>query len=141
VEATARDLQVVFDGRLIAHTQRGQRVLETNHPPVYYFPPEDVRLDSLEPSRRRSWCEWKGEARYYQVVTPNRVSPDAAWSYPEPRPGFEVIRGYFAFYPGRVEACRVDGALVRPQPGDFYGGWITEDLVGPFKGASGTEWW
>jgi uncharacterized protein (DUF427 family) len=141
VEASERHVQVVFAGLVIADTHRAKRVLETSHPPVYYIPPEDVRVDCLGASARRSWCEWKGEARYYSVVTPDATAPDAAWTYLEPRPRFAAIRGHVAFYPGQMEACYVDGERVLSQPGDFYGGWITADVVGPFKGGPGTMGW
>jgi uncharacterized protein (DUF427 family) len=141
VELVRRHIQVVFDGQVIADTSHARRVLETSHPPVYYIPAEDVRVDFLQPSTRRSWCEWKGEARYYTVRTPNETAFDAAWTYLEPRPAFESIRRHLAFYPSRMEACYVDGERVRSQPGDFYGGWITSDVVGPFKGGPGTATW
>ena len=141
VEQIARHIQVVFDGVVIADTRRSKRVLETSHPPTYYIPPEDVRADCLQSSPRQSWCEWKGEAQYYSIVTSNKTAPDAAWTYLEPRPGFETIRGHIAFYPSRMEACYVDGERVRSQAGDFYGGWITNDVVGPFKGGPGTATW
>ena len=141
VESTPKRIRVEFAGELIADTRRAFRVLETSHPPVYYIPPEDVRAECLEPSPRRSWCEWKGEARYYSVVTPDKIAADAAWKYLEPRPGFEAIRGYVAFYPSRTEACYVDGVRVQSQAGDFYDGWITGDVVGPFKGGPGTAAW
>jgi uncharacterized protein (DUF427 family) len=113
------------------------RVLETASPPTFYIPPDDVERERLVPVRGRSHCEWKGEARYWAL------EPDGepvAWSYPDPYPEFAVIRDWLAFYPGRVE-CRVDGERVRPQPGRFYGGWITDELVGPFKGEPGSEGW
>jgi uncharacterized protein (DUF427 family) len=141
VEPTGKHIQVVFAGLLIAETRRAKRVLETSHPPVYYIPPEDVRVDCLQASARRSWCEWKGEARYYGVVTPNEFAADAAWTYLQPQPRFESIRGHVAFYPSRMESCYVDGERVVSQPGDFYGGWITSDVIGPFKGGPGTTMW
>jgi uncharacterized protein (DUF427 family) len=141
VESTTRHIRVVFDGVVIADTRRAQRVLETSHPPVYYVPPEDIRVDCLQASPRRSFCEWKGEARYYTVATANQTASDAAWTYLAPRPGFEAIRACVAFYPSRMEACYVDGELVVSQAGDFYGGWITGDVVGPFKGEPGTATW
>lgn len=141
VEPTEKQIQIVLDGLVIADTRRAQRVLETSHPPVYYIPPEDVRVDCLQASSRGSWCEWKGQAVYYTIVTPNTKRLDSAWAYADPQPAFKTIRAHVAFYPSRMEACYVDGEQVRAQPGDFYGGWITNDVVGPFKGQRGTEWW
>ena len=141
VEPTGKHVQIVLGGLEIADTRRAQRVLETSHPPVYYIPPEDVRVDCLQSSSRGSWCEWKGQASYYSVVTPSTTCLNSAWSYPDPQPAFKAIRDHVAFYPNRMAACYVDGEQVRAQPGDFYGGWITSDVVGPFKGERGTEWW
>jgi uncharacterized protein (DUF427 family) len=132
---------VVFAGTVVAETRRGHRVLETSQPPAFYFPPDDVRSDLLEPVLRRTFCEWKGEARYHDVVVGDRRSEAAAWSYPTPTPAFEPITGHFAFYPQRVDACFVDDEQVRANEGDFYGGWITSNVVGPFKGGSGTAHW
>ena len=141
VEDSARHIQVVFNGVVVADTRRARRVLETSHPPVYYIPPEDIRMEYLLPSPHRTWCEWKGQAAYYHVQVGDRRAENAAWVYPRPTPGYESISGYVAFYPGRMDACTVDGELVQAQPGDFYGGWITRDIVGPFKGAAGTGGW
>jgi uncharacterized protein (DUF427 family) len=120
---------------------RAVRVLETSHPPVYYIPPEDVRADFLRPSRRHTHCEFKGQASYYDLVLDGQTVRDAAWHYPDPSPGYEAIRGYLAFYPGRVDECYVDHERVEAQAGDFYGGWLTADIVGPFKGGPGTAGW
>ncbi|MDX1579844.1 MAG: DUF427 domain-containing protein [Gemmatimonadota bacterium] len=124
----------------IARTQRAVRVLETASPPAFYLPPEDVRMDLLIERPGRSACEWKGTARYWSVRTGERVLEDIAWSYPDPRPDFASLRDYVSFYPGRV-ACRVGGERVEPQPGGFYGGWVTSEIVGPVKGAPGTGGW
>ena len=141
VEETAKHLRVVFNGVTIAETRRAKRVLETSHPPVYYVPPGDVRMEHLVPASGSSWCEWKGRASYYEVCVDGRVADRAAWTYQEPSEGFEVIRDHIAFYPSAMEACYVDGERVRSQPGGFYGGWITDDIVGPFKGGPGTQRW
>ncbi|HEX2181804.1 MAG TPA: DUF427 domain-containing protein [Rubrobacteraceae bacterium] len=141
LEDSQRRLEVVFGGVTIAHTTRARRVLETSHPPVYYVPPEDTRMECLKPSEGGSFCEWKGRAGYYDVVAGERAEPRAAWYYPDPVPAYRGIRGYVAFYPAKMDACRVDGEKVRAQEGDFYGGWITADIVGPFKGAPGTRGW
>ena len=138
---TDRRIEVVFNGETIADTRRAYRILETSHPPVYYVPPEDVRTEFLVLSPRRTVCEWKGTAAYYTVAVGNRSARDAAWSYPEPTPAFAPIAGYLAFYPSTMDACLVDGVPVRAQPGDFYGGWITPDVVGPFKGDPRTSGW
>jgi uncharacterized protein (DUF427 family) len=139
VEASARQLRVVFADEIIAQTERSLRVLETSHPPVYYIPLGDVHTEVLVPSPRRTWCEYKGEAAHYDVVLGERRAPAAAWHYPQPAAGYEVLFGHVAFYPGRMDACYVDDELVTAQEGDFYGGWITREIVGPFKGAPGTR--
>ncbi|MFN4280619.1 DUF427 domain-containing protein [Thermosynechococcus sp.] len=141
VEPTSKHLRVVFNGVVIADTRRGQRVLETSHPPVYYFPPEDVQLQYLVPSPRQTFCEWKGQGAYYHVKVGDRQAENAAWYYPQPTPAFAAIRNYIAFYAGPMDECTVDSVVVMPQPGGFYGGWITPDIVGPFKGAPGTWGW
>ena len=141
LEASERRIEVVFNGETIADTWRAVRVLETSHPPVYYIPPADVRLDLLAASPGRSFCEWKGAAIYHTIAVEGREAPDAAWSYPDPTTAFRSIAGYLAFYPSRVDACLVDGERVQAQPGDFYGGWITAEIVGPFKGDPGTGGW
>lgn len=141
LEPTSERVEVIFNNQLIAHSQSCYRVLETSHPPVYYIPPADVQLQYLRPSPRTSFCEFKGSARYWTVQVGSQTAVDAAWSYPDPSPAFLPIRGYFAFYPGRMQECRVDGELVQPQPGGFYGGWITRKVVGPFKGEPGSWDW
>ena len=141
LEASRRPVRVEFAGEVIAETTRAYRVLETSHPPVYYIPPEDVRSESLRPSRRHSFCEWKGRASYYDLVVGEREVRDAAWYYPDPTSPFAAIRDYVAFYPSRVDAAFVDGERVQAQAGDFYGGWITAENEGPFKGGPGTAGW
>jgi uncharacterized protein (DUF427 family) len=134
-------VRVVFDGVTVADSRRALRVLETSHPPVYYVPPDDVLRDHLRPSRRATVCEFKGTAHHYDLVSSGRRSPDAVWSYAHPAPGYERLAGHLAFYPGRVDACYLDDELVTAQPGDFYGGWVTSDITGPFKGGPGTGGW
>ena len=135
-----RPVRVVFAGETIAASDRALRVLETSHPPTIYLPPEDV--DHLEPSRsRRTVCEWKGLASYWDVVVGERRSGAAAWSYADPVPAYAALRDHLCFYPSRVDECWLGDELVRSQKGDFYGGWITADLRGPFKGAPGTLGW
>ncbi len=141
VEPVTRHIQVIFNGAVIADTSRAQRVLETSHPPVYYIPPWDIRMDLLSEGRGRSVCEWKGEARYYTLQVGEKRVENAGWYYPNPTAGFTSIKDYVAFYPGPMDECLVDGERVRPQPGDFYGGWITSDVVGPFKGEPGSMGW
>jgi uncharacterized protein (DUF427 family) len=126
---------------VIAETSRAYRVLETSHPPVYYLPPEDVIPGALVATARSSYCEFKGAARYFTVTAGGKRAEDAAWAYPDPSPAFAVIRDHVAFYPGRMDACTVEREVVVPQPGGFYGGWITGDIVGPFKGGPDTVGW
>lgn len=134
-------MRVEFAGLTIADSRRALRVVETASPPTYYLPPDDVLARHLEPSAGSTLCEWKGRARYWNVRVGERVARDAAWSYREPFEGFESIRDHWAFYAGRLDACWVGAWRVVPQPGAFYGGWITPDLAGPFKGEPGSEWW
>lgn len=141
VEPVPERLRAVVDGRTIAETTRGLRVLETAGAPVYYFPPDDVRLAAFEASPHRSVCEWKGDAVYHSYVGPDRTIDNLAWSYEEPLPGYEAIRGYLAFYPALVDEAWVGDERATPQPGRFYGGWVTSKVVGPFKGEPGTQGW
>jgi uncharacterized protein (DUF427 family) len=141
LEDTAKRIQVVFNGVTIADTQGAKRVLETSHPPVYYIPPDDIQMQYLSPSPRTTFCEWKGRGGYYTLIVGDRRVDDVAWYYPDPTPDFASIQNYVAFYPAPMDGCYVDGELVQPQPGNFYGGWITADVVGPFKGAVGTWGW
>ena len=141
LEDSPKHTQVVFNGAVIADTHRAKRVLETSHPPVYYIPPEDIKMEFLTLTQRTTWCEWKGQAAYYTITVGDKQARNAAWSYPRPTPGFEAIKNYIAFYPSRMDACYVDGERVQTQAGDFYGGWITSDIVGPFKGEPGTMGW
>lgn len=140
-EKTSKRLQVIFAGQTVADTRRAWRVLETSHPPVYYLPPEDINMDLLREAGGGSWCEWKGQATYYDVVVGERVAHQAAWTYRRPAAAFIGIKDHQAFYAWAMDACLVDGEEARPQPGRFYGGWITDDVVGPFKGEPGTSGW
>lgn len=126
-------------GRLLCDTRRSLRVLETFHPPVFYLCPEDVDLALLEPAPGSSYCEWKGVARYFDLVAPDGEGGErrlrrALWSYPSPTPAFTPLAGWLACYPALMDGCWVDGERVVPQPGGFYGGWITSAVEGPFKG-------
>jgi uncharacterized protein (DUF427 family) len=140
VESDDRHVRVLSDDIVIADTRRSARVLETSHPPVFYIPPDDVDFDLLQPSRRRTFCEFKGEAIYWDLATGERLVSNAAWSYPRPTPQYDIIAGWLAFYPSLLE-CFVDDEKVGAQQGDFYGGWITSEVEGPFKGAPGTWGW
>ncbi len=141
VEDSGRRVRVVVGGATVVDTRRSKRVLETSSPPVYYVPMSGVDMAYLRPATGTTFCEWKGTAAYFDVVVGERASRRAAWAYPEPSPGYEALRGHVAFYPGRVDACYVDDERVRPQPGQYYGGWVTDEIVGPFKGEPGTEGW
>jgi uncharacterized protein (DUF427 family) len=132
---------VRFGGETIAESRRAIRVLETSHAPVYYLPPDDVRLATLEPIGRQTFCEYKGVASYADVVAGSRRASAACWWYATPTPAFVEIAGWIAFYPSRVDAITVDGETVRPVGGDFYGSWVTSRVAGPFKGGPGTEGW
>lgn len=141
VEPSTEHILVMLNGVTLVDTRRSMRVLETSHPPTYYFPPEDVQLSYFTPSPRSSFCEWKGQASYYTLHLGEKVLLDVAWFYPKPMRGFELIQNYLALYPGRMDECTINGERVTPQPGQFYGGWITSKVVGPFKGEPGTNFW
>ena len=135
-------VRVELGGETLADSTRALRVLETSHPPTIYVPPDDVRLDLLAASAARSsWCEFKGAARYFDAVVGGERSRAVAWAFPDPSRGYEALRDHVAFYPGRVDAAWLGEERVLAQAGDFYGGWITADLVGPFKGPPGTLGW
>ena len=140
VEPSARRVRIVLGGAVIADSVRSHRVLETSHPPVYYLPLEDIAPEALVPSPgRTTFCEWKGSASYFDAIGGDgRRVERAAWTYLTPSPGFESIRDAVAFYPARMDECTLDGEVVQPQDGGFYGGWITSDILGPFKGAAAT---
>ena len=154
LEPTPRHLRVIHAGIVLADTTRAQRILETSHPPVFYIPQADILMQLLRPSARRgSFCEFKGVATYWNIdltgahlpdgtpLPETPVVPAAAWSYPEPSGAYRSLRDHLAFYASKVDACTVDGERVEAQPGDFYGGWITSHVRGPFKGAPGTLGW
>lgn len=136
----AREVMVRAHGVEIARTRNAIRILETASPPTFYLPPEDVNTAHLSRIAGSTFCEWKGAATYFDVVTANERVPGAAWAYFEPFPESAAIRGCYAFYPGKVE-CFVAGERVRAQAGGFYGGWITDEVIGPFKGEPGTGGW
>ena len=141
IEKVPQRIRVEFAGEIIADSTRGQRVLETASPPVYYFPPEDVLSDRLRPESGETFCEWKGAASYSSLHASGRVAERAAWCYHDPDPAYTSLSGHVAFNAARVDACFIGEQRVTPQPGDYYGGWITPGIVGPFKGEPGTEDW
>lgn len=141
VELTTKRLRVVFNGVVIAETTRARRVLETSHPPTYYIPIDDIRMESLAQNHHHTFCEYKGTASYWTLKVGGKSMVQAGWSYEKPNQGYESLKHHIAFYPGRVDACYVDDELVSAQQGDFYGGWITSDISGPFKGGVGTWGW
>lgn len=142
LERAARRVRIVLGGQTIVDTMDAWRVLETYHPPSYYIPAAAFAPGTLLPlPGRGSVCEWKGQAEYCTVQAGGAVAPDAAWGYPSPTPAFAAIAGHVAVYAGRMKACFVGDDRVVPQEGGFYGGWITPDLTGPFKGGPGTLFW
>ena len=140
IVADTRLVQVRLDDLIVAETGAAKRVLETASAPTFYLPPEAVRFDCLRADTGSSFCEWKGQAKYFTVCAGAHCVKHAAWSYPDPLPEFAAIKNYLAFYPDRLE-CYVDGERVAAQAGGFYGGWITAEVVGPFKGEPGTSDW
>ena len=141
LEPTAETVEIVLGGVVVARSSRALRVLETSHPPTYYVPAGDFAAGALRAAAGESWCEWKGRAAYLDVVGGERVAERAAWTYPRPEAPYAQLKDHVAVYPGRMDRCTVDGEEVVPQPGDFYGGWITSRVVGPFKGEPGTRFW
>jgi len=133
-------IEVVLGGVRVVATDDALRVLETSHPPTYYLPEGDFAPGSLRPAAGSSFCEWKGQAAYYDVVG-GRVAQRAGWTYPSPTPPYQALAGHVAVYAAAMDRCTVGGEVVRPQPGGFYGGWVTSRVVGPFKGEPGTRFW
>ena len=140
LEPVPQLIEIRLGGAVVARTGRALRVLETHHAPTYYLPPEAIQA-TLRPTIGSSFCEWKGVARYVDVIAGGTTAKRAAWCYDEPSPSFAPLAGFIAFYAGLMEACRVGDARVIPQPGDFYGGWVTPNLEGIVKGAPGTGHW
>jgi len=140
LDRSGRHVRVTLGRRLIADSVRTLRVLETASPPTVYIPPDDIRTDWLEPAGGVSVCEWKGTARYWSVVIDGRRVERCGWSYPEPRDAFAALAGHVCFYPSLLE-CWSDGERVRPQGGGFYGGWVTDEIAGPWKGGPGSGGW
>jgi len=141
VEPVRERIRIVVDGVEIADSRGAMRVLETAGAPVYYIPPRDIRMDLMRTTTYQTFCEWKGAATYHSLTLPSREIPDIAWSYPDPNPGYEEIRDHLAFYAWKVDEAWVGDELATPQPGHFYGGWVTSRVVGPFKGGPGTAGW
>jgi len=141
LERSAAHVVVVLGGVTIVATRRAVRVLETSHPPAYYLPLADALGGAFRPAAGTSWCEWKGQAHYLDVVGGDRVVPAAAWGYRSPTPAYAALVDHVAVYPGKMDRCTVDGEVVRPQEGGFYGGWVTDAVVGPFKGGPGSAGW
>ncbi|MEO1005489.1 MAG: DUF427 domain-containing protein [Cyanobacteria bacterium J06638_38] len=142
LERSPKRIEVIFNQIKIADSYHAYRVLETSHPPVYYISPQDIQMEYLESVvSGRSFCEWKGLAGYYNLQVKEKKVINAAWYYPQPTAEFMPIKDYIAFYPSKMDSCYVDGELVKAQAGDFYGGWITQDIVGPFKGQAGSWGW
>ena len=141
LEDVSQHVRVVFNDVVIADTNQAKRILETSHPPVYYLPPDDIRMEYLQPNSHRSFCEFKGMAGYYNLEVNGQSVTNAAWFYPSPDAQYAELRDYLAFYPSKMDACYVGDERVQAQEGDFYGGWITSKIVGPFKGGAGTRGW
>lgn len=141
VAQTSKLLKVIFNDVVIAETTNAYRVLETSHPPAYYLPQADIEMKHLSETTRSTFCEFKGAASYWTVTVGDKTVVNAAWGYKNPTEGFEAIANHICFYASKMDACYVDGELVQAQEGDFYGGWITKDIVGPFKGGAGTWGW
>ncbi len=141
LEPTGAVVEIWLGDERIACTTAAFRVLETSHPPSYYLPRDAFGTGTIEPAAGSSTCEWKGRARYLDLAGGGLRAPRAGWSYPHPTSAFAAIAGHIAVYPAAVQRCTVDGEVVVPQPGTFYGGWVTSAIRGPFKGIPGSEGW
>lgn len=141
LERSAHPVRVVHGGIAIVTSSSALRILETSHPPTIYIPRTDVRMSYLEPAKGSSFCEWKGRAMYFDLVVEGSRVPRVAWSYPNPVAAYADLADHLAFYPSKVDACYLDEERVVAQEGDFYGGWITSNIKGPFKGGPGTWGW
>ncbi|MEM7756456.1 MAG: DUF427 domain-containing protein [Planctomycetota bacterium] len=142
LEREGREVRLEFGGRVIARTVGALRVLETSHPPVYFIPRDDFEPGVVQRSQKSGTaCEWKGWATYHDLVVADRVATEVAFSYEDPVERFAEIRGMLSVYAGPLDGCFVGGERVTPQPGGFYSGWITSDVVGPFKGIPGSWGW
>mmetsp|Transcript_2589 Transcript_2589/g.2925 ORF Transcript_2589/g.2925 Transcript_2589/m.2925 type:complete len:163 (+) Transcript_2589:173-661(+) len=141
LEKVDKEIRVIWNGKQIANTNDAYRILETSHPPVYYIPASHIQQKYLKRNTHRTFCEWKGQASYYDLVDEKKQTKNAGWYYHDPVAKFSDVKDYVAFYPSKMDACFVNGEQVQAQEGDFYGGWITKDIVGPFKGGPGTWGW
>ena len=141
LEDTSKHICIIFNGQTIADTHRAKRILETSHPPNYYIPIADIKIEYLTPSSRTSFCEWKGQARYYHLQVGDRQVQNVAWDYPNISANYADLADHISFYPVPMDACYVNDEKVQPQAGNFYAGWITSDIVGPFKGEPGSWSW
>lgn len=143
LEDTSKHIEVIFNGVRIVDTRRAKRLLETSHPPTYYIPRADIKTEYFTNTHIRSpsFCEWKGVANYFTIEVDGKKAENAAWYYANPTAAYSSIKDYVAIYAGPMDECRVDGERVVPQAGGFYGGWITKDIIGPFKGEPGTMGW
>nr|WP_228500019.1 DUF427 domain-containing protein [Nocardioides agariphilus] len=141
VEPSTELVEVLLGGLVVARSTHTLRVLETSHPPTYYLPAADFVEGALRPASGHTYCEWKGQASYADVVVASTTASRAAWTYPHPINGFEALVDHYAVMPGLVDACLVDGEVVVAQEGGFYGGWITSRVVGPFKGGPDSRGW
>jgi uncharacterized protein (DUF427 family) len=141
IEDFVGHIRVIFNDIVIADTHEAKRVLETSHPPVYYISPRYIQMQYLIKSSFASWCEFKGKAKYYTVSVNEREAENAGWYYPQPVPDFLSLKDHVAFYSALMDACFVNDERVKAQEGDFYGGWITSNIVGPIKGEAGTRGW
>jgi uncharacterized protein (DUF427 family) len=141
VEPVPERIRVAIGGRNLADSTKAFRVLETAGAPVYYVPEEDVDASRLRTTNRSTVCEWKGKASYFDYEDGDRSIKSVAWAYADPKPGFEAITGHVAFYASRVDEAWVGDERATPQPGGFYGGWVTSRIVGPFKGEPGSQRW
>ena len=141
LEPVGQTVRIELGGVEIARTDQALQILETSHPPTVYLPPDAFRAGVLVPTSATSGCEWKGRATYFDVVAGAATAEKAAWAYPDPRPSYAALRDHVAVYPGRMDACWIGDERVTPQPGGFYGGWITSRVVGPFKGGPGSWGW
>ena len=140
-ESHIGEIEVVINNKVLAKTNNAIRVLETSHPPTYYFPLENVQVDLLKKNNHNSYCEWKGYASYFDLFIDNIKINNIGWSYLMPKKNFLPIKDYISFYASKADKCYVNGSLVKKQEGDFYGGWITNNLIGPFKGGPKTSGW
>ncbi|MCB9437044.1 MAG: DUF427 domain-containing protein [Anaerolineales bacterium] len=141
IELSPRRVRVIHQGIVIAESTRTRRILETSHPPTYYIPIDDIQLVYLVKNHHHTFCEYKGTASYWTLKINGQSVMNVGWSYEKPAQGYENLKHHIAFYPSRVDACYIDDEQVMAQQGDFYGGWITSDVVGPFKGGAGTWGW